>query len=290
MTMNRSLLHRLLAIVAATGTAALAVAQDPAAEAPPMASAWPKLSATDVDRVVALVTQFKKEDVQLHTDATAKLLQLGAGAAPFLMQRVHDKEPNQNPQIFAVLDGMVGSEHAELLAKELKKPSVELRGYLTQRLCRFGDPRLRKSLEGLRKDANERIAFHAALGCLALGDAAALDQVVAYSKTHWADEVGIVSEVLSKVRSAAAGNEVFAAIAKQKPVDQMATLRIARYLAIPDHQVIVKTYLASADHTVKKEAVNVCRVLAGEPPLEKLDVFQTIKHANEWLQKLGGKP
>ena len=115
MTTNHPLLHWFVAAVAATVATGLGTAQDAPPAPTPKATAWPKLAATDVDRVVALVTQFKKEDPQLHTDATAKLLQLGAGAAPFLMQRVHDKEPNENAQIFAVLE-----ETRDFLDRELQ--------------------------------------------------------------------------------------------------------------------------------------------------------------------------
>ena len=283
--MIRTTLATSLALLAALAGGARLSAQE-TADGPKKAAEWPKLEAGGADRVFALATQFKKEDEKLRTEAAAELAEIGVGAAPFLFQRVHDRPENENAAIFGVLDGLLAAEHSDLMIKELKKPSVELRAYLVRRLCRFVDPTTKKALDGMRKDKQERIAFHAALGCLALKDETALDQVVAYSKTHWADEVDLVAEVMPKARSAEFGNEVFAAIRKQKPADQMATLRIARYVAIDDHKPILRTYLDSPDHTVKKEAVNVCRVLAGEAPLEKLDVFQAIKMATEWKGKL----
>lgn len=249
-------------------------------------SEWPTLEATEKDRVFALATQFKKEDTKLHAAAKQQLIAMGAGAVPLLIQRITDRPENENAQLFEVFDAVIESKHAALLAREVKKPVVELRRYLTLRLCKFLDPELLPILQPLRKDKDELTAFRAALGCFALGEGDALPQVLTYSKTHWLEQVDLVATVLPHTRSAETGNLVFAAITKAPVADQMAGLRLARYVAIDDHKVIVRSYLDSPDHAVKKEAVNVCRVLHGEPPLEKLDVFQSIKLANEWKKKL----
>ena len=67
--------------------------------------------------------------------------------------------------------------------------------------------------------------------------------------------------------------------------DQMAGLRLLRQLAVKDHVVVVRGYLGSPDHTVKREAVNTMRVLHGEAPIENLTVFQAIEMAKEWQKK-----
>ncbi len=249
-------------------------------------SEWPTLSSTDKDRVFALAMQFKKDDPKLRDAARQQLIAMGAGAVPFLLQRVSDRTENENKQLFEVFDALIESKHGALLAREVRKPIVELRRYLSQRMARFADPELLPTLTPLRKDKDELTAFHAALGCLALGEGDALQQVLTYSKTHWLEQVDLIAAVLPHARSAENGNVLFAAITKAPAADQMAGLRLARYMAVDDHKVILRTYLDSPDHAVKKEAVNVCRVLNGEPPLEKLDVFQSIKLANEWKKKL----
>lgn len=258
----------------------------PKAEQHEKLTEWPELSSAEREKVVALAGQFRKEDTKLHDAARQQLIAIGAGAAPVLMQRVSDRPENQNEQLFTVLEALLDSRHGALLAREVKKPVTELRRYLTRRICRFVDRDLLPTLEALRKDKDELVAFHAALGCLALGRTDAVPAVLQYSKTHWADQVELIAAVLPKARSAENGNAVFEHITKANPTDQMAGLRLARYLAVDEHKVILRTYLDSPDHTVKKEAVNVCRALHGEPALEKLDVFQSIRLANEWKNKL----
>lgn len=252
----------------------------------PSKVAWPKLDAPTVEKVFAFAGQFRKEDAKLHAEAAAELTKLGAGVAPFLFQRVSDRDEATNRKIFAVLDGLLLAEHIPLLAEAGKQHPGALRAYLTQRLCQFVDPAAKPFLQAMRKDQVERTAFHAQLGCLALGDTESMHAVMEYSKTHWGEEASLIAHALSKGRSTDLANALYADLVKRKPVDQMAGLRLARYLSLPDHKVCLRVYLDSPDHQVKKEAVNVCRVLAGEDPLEKLDVFQAIKLAQEWKKKL----
>ena len=59
-----------------------------------------------------------------------------------------------------------------------------------------------------------------------------------------------------------------------------------RYLGVKQQRVMLRSYLESADFAVKREAINLVRVLHGEPPIENLSSFQAINLAKQWLQKL----
>lgn len=247
---------------------------------------WPVLKDADKDRVLAMVGQFRKADPALHDSAQKQLLTLGEPAIPLLFQQVTDHADNVNDKLFPVFDTLLEPKHAALMVREAKKPKVELRRYLVQRLSRFTDPDLLPVLVATAKDKDPETAFYGALGALALKHGESLPAVLAYSKTRWKAVAPLVAEVLPNARSNEAGSWVFAAIAKAPVPDQMAGLRVARYLAVKDHLVILRTYLGASDHTVKKEAVNVARVLHGEEPIENLDVFKSIEMAKEWLGKI----
>ena len=94
----------------------------------------------------------------------------------------------------------------------------------------------------------------------------------------------MIAEVLQPVRSVKAGEQVLKAIAKGDAVEQMAGLRLLRYVATKDQAVELKGFLRSSENNVKKEAVNAMRVLHGEEPIENLSVFQVVEMANKWLQ------
>jgi hypothetical protein len=280
-----------LALTAATlfaGLPALAQAQKPpaAGTTAEKLGEWPTLKDTDKDRVLAFTGQFRKADPQLHAEAKKQLIALGDAAAPLLMQQVSDRAENTNAPIFAVLDEVLGARHAALMARETKKPRIELRRYLTRRLCRLGDADLAPVLDSLQKDKDESTAFYAQLGLLALKRRESLPAVLAYTKTRWNDVGPLVAEVLTPARSPELGDAVFEAIAKAQPVDQMAGLRLLRYVMVKEQGVVLRGYLEASDHTVKREAVNTARVLHGEAPVDNLSVFQAIEQAKQWLQKI----
>jgi hypothetical protein len=110
--------------------------------------------------------------------------------------------------------------------------------------------------------------------------------VLQAAKQRWQEFGPLVAEVLPRARSAECGDWVFTAIAPASAADQMAGLRLARYLMVRQQGVILRTYLQAPDHTVKREAINTARVLHGEEPIENLSVFQAIEMAKQWLDKL----
>lgn len=246
---------------------------------------WPVLKDADKDKVLPQVGQFRKQDPALHEAAKKQLQAIGDAAMPLLFQQVTDHPDNVNADLFAVFDAVLAPKHAALMARETKKPKVELRRYLVRRLVRFTDPDLLPVLLATTKDKDPETSFFASLGALALRQKDQLPTVLAYTKMNWKTVGPLCAEVLPTARSNEVGGWVFEAIAKAPVADQMAGLRLARYLAVKDHTTILRGYLQATDHTVKKEAVNAMRVLHGEAAIENLDAFRSIEMAKEWLGK-----
>ncbi|MBL8727479.1 MAG: hypothetical protein JNM25_03540 [Planctomycetes bacterium] len=260
---------------------------EPGPDGPPKKlDEWPTLKDTETARVLPLVGQFKKADPELQAAAARDLQAIGAGAAPLLFQQVADRAENVNAQLFALFDSMLDRRHAALMARECKKPRVELRRYLIRRLCAFADRDLLPVLQATAKDKDELTAFYAQLGALALRQRDAVAPVLAFTKLHWKDVGDLVATVLPAARSTDTGSWLFDTIAAAPPADQMAGLRLLRYLATKEQASLLRRYLEATDHTVKKEAINTARVLHGEAPMENLSVFQAVEMSKEWLKQL----
>lgn len=284
---------RTLAVAALAAAAGAVSAQDPAPKpAPPTPPPavrpddWPALKQTEKDRVRALAKQFHKEDQKLHEEARQQLQGIGAGAAPVLLRLVTDRAENVNEELFRVLDQIVTADHAALLAREVGTPSVELRRYLLRRLCRFGGADLVPVFTTAAADKDGDVAFYASLGLLANKQKAGLATVLAAARTRWSQVGDLVAEVLPAARSGDCATWVFEAIAQAQPAEQMAGLRLLRYLMVEQQRMLLRTYLQASEHTVKREAVNTARVLHGEAPIENLSVFQAIEMAKQWLERL----
>lgn len=264
-----------------------ALAQEPKPATPAKAeklSEWPKLSDLDRDRTMGLLAQFRKQE-HLHAGAHDSLVAIGDALAPLLFQQVSDREENINPHIFAVLDEVLGPQHAALLARESKTHKLALRRYVALRLCKLHDQEMLPVLQAMAKDKDEEVVWLANLGLLALAQKPALPAVLARVRTDWPGCRDLIAGVLPAAKSREAGQWVLEAMDKAKAVEQMNALRVLRYLGTKDHTLAIKGYLTAEDNNVKKEAINALRVIHGEEPLEKLSVFQVIDMAKEWQSK-----
>lgn len=247
---------------------------------------WPELKPTDKAKVLPLVGQLRKDKPELREAGHKQLVELGAGIMPLAVQQASDRENDAaaNAALFAVFDDVLKPEHAQLMARELGKPRVELRRYLIGRLARFADASVLSALQKCTKDKDADIAAKAAIGAFAVGDADALPAVLALAKSGWKDYGPMLAEVLPHARSAKSGDLVLKAIASGDTIDKMGGLRLLRYVATKEQAVEIKAYLRSAENNVKKEAVNAMRVLHGEEAIENLSVFQAVEMAKKWEQ------
>ena len=249
-------------------------------------SKWPALKTTESERARATARQFKKPQEKLHAAATKRLIAIGPAVAPIIIPMVSDRPESINDNLFEVLDAVLNTKHAALLARETKRPSVEWRRYLTRKLATFHDKELTPVFKQAIKDKDADIATYGAIALLSLGNHDGLEIAMLAAKQRWAEFRDIAAEVLAAGRSEKVATPIFAKIAAARPTDQMAGLRLLRYLIVKDQSMLLKRYLESSDFTVKKEAINTARVLFGEKPLDKLSSFQAIDQAKVWLNKL----
>ncbi len=247
---------------------------------------WPKLAKRDGDRARAAAKQFRKKQARLHDAATEQLKGMGAGVAPVLIPLINDRAQNVNEHIFKILDHVVNETHAALLAREATRKSVECRRYVARRLAGMRDKGTLPVLKQMLADKDEDIAFFAALGALAVGDGVGVDGVLAAARQRWAEQRTLIATTLTPARSDRSGMLVWTRIEGARPTEQMAGLRLLRYLATKEQRGRLRRYLESADFAVKREAINTARVLHGEEALEKISSFQAINLAKQWLKKL----
>lgn len=258
----------------------------PAPKPAPHASSWPELDGKLNREARNQVKQFQKDGEQLHRKAHQRLVELGAGVAPILIPMVHDRDNNVNTSLFSVLDEVCTPRHATLLAKEVGRPSLALRRYLLRRLGGFHDTAVHAVMTDSLKDKDAEVRFQAALGLLGLADVDGIDVVLQAARERWPETRAQIEATLTPARKAVTADKVLAHIARAQPTDQMAGLRVLRFLMEKRQASTLRHYLTAADFAVKREAINTARVLHGEAPLEKLSSFQAINLAKQWLQKL----
>jgi len=264
--------------------------QPPTKEAPGATTTklteWPNLKKAERTNARRKAGQFRKRDPKLHDKASKQLIAMGPSIAPVLIPMVSDRQDGINVHLLAVLDAVITPEHAALLAREVGRPSLELRRYLMRKLATFHDADIAPILKKALKDKDAEVAFYAGLGLLGVGQHDGLDVVMAQTRKRWDHWRPLIAQVLTPARSADTANPVYAKVVESRTTDQMAGLRLLRYLMVKEQSHLLRHFLQSKDFTVKRAAINTARVVHGEQPIEKLSSFQAIDMAKQWLDKL----
>lgn len=278
------------ALLAALAATANAQSDDPDAPPRPVAqeTAWPELSKSDAKHVQDLIGDLRSEKEPLRAAADEALRAFGAGAAPALFRRLTDNKRNFNDAILSVLGAVVEPKHADLLAVEAtNKKKAVLRRFATRRLATYHDPGLREALAGGLDDKDETVQFHCATGLVGLADHRGLDIVFERARKDWDDVAPFYAEVLPGGRSRAMSDAVLTAMHAGNASAKIAGLRLLRSLLPQADAGRLGGYLDSDEAALRKEVINTLRVVVdGDPPLDKLSVFQAIEMAKKWKERL----
>lgn len=275
---------RTMFVIAALTCGLLAQASKPT----PLATAWPKLDAKVHERVKTLYENLMRHEEGLTQKSEAELVTIGAGAAPYLINKLVDAQANANDSLRRVLDQITAREHAALVAAFAKERRVALRHWVVERLAAFAEPTMAPVLQAALKDKEKEISYRAALGLVALGEKSALEPVVARCAEEWA-EVGALSlKLVQPGRRTEFGKALLDKIGSAEDTKvKLAALRLLRALGTKDNGSGIGAHLDSEDHAVKKETINALRaIVEGSEPLEELSVFDAIEMAKEWKKRV----
>lgn len=266
---------------------ALSAQDPPAPPSPAPPPRWPAL--TEAGRAEARLTLGRLAAVR--DDATEaheqKLVALGAGVAPLVLAALGAKSAAHPEALERVLDRVVTTGHAALLAPESGHASVAVRRYVVAQLARAHDPAHADRLAKAAEDPDAEVRLAGALGLTALGDFRAFDVVFDECRTEWRERADFVATVLAPARGEAATEQVYARMTRTDVETRITGLRLLRSLAPAEQARGLAVFLDADEHNVKKEAINALRaVVDGAAPLENLSVFQAIEMAKQWKARI----
>lgn len=284
--MNRLLLP-LSACVLLLASPSAAAQDPPTPPAPAAKPEWPKLDRLQTGRVGELFKNLALKNPELHEKSLQEMIELGAGTAPALINRLSDAKSNHNEWVGRALDGVTTVEHAPLLVPETTSKVVARRRYSLRRLGELGAKDMAGVYKAAMTDKDADAAFLAGLALASTGDAEGLPLVLARAKTDWKGSRAVIEAVLPHGKGGAVSAWISEHTDAKDFNERVAALRLFRTGGAREHARRVASSLDAADHMVKKEAINALRVVVLEqPPLDDLSVFQTIEMAKEIRSKL----
>jgi hypothetical protein len=255
---------------------------------------WPEVDKDtvklDVERLRAARTE------EMGDQADVALRTAGAGVVPYLLPKLgKEKDEEARERMIFVLDSVTGAPHTRLLAKSFKDRSVVVRKWSLRRVALFHDPELRKQAEAAyeaakkrKRDLDEDEVFVAALCCASTGSFKGFEDITARAAKDWGDEGGAIHTALTALRSAEGTAAVAPLLAEPKRASKVAGLRlIAACGEAETAKALVAPFLDDNDNSLRVAAINALRgIVDGDPPLDKLSVFEAIERANKWKSRL----
>ncbi len=256
--------------------------------------AWPEV---DERLVKSEVERLRKSRVpEMGTQAAAALVEIGPGAAPGLLDKFgKEKDPEALERMREVLETITGAEHTRLLAQYFSHGDLGTRTWVLYRVAGFPDAGLREGAEKAFKAANARKRgrddneiFAAAVCAASTGSFDGFDLICADTESNWKEHGKLTHTALGALRGAEATSRVAPLLAEGSRKGKVAALRLLaacgdKATAAP----LVRPILDSTDNTLRVAAINALRgIVDGDPPLDKLPVFEAIERANKWKSRL----
>jgi hypothetical protein len=229
----------------------------------------------------------------------------GAAAAPGLVEALRkERDPAARARVVSVLVSITGPEHTRLLAPLFEDRSPEVRIWALGRAAAFPDPGLRGAAEAARertlralehpklreeeRDALREERYRASLCCAAAGSIVGLDELVLRARQDWARSGPELRTALVSVRGPAATERLTPLLEGEDRTQVVAALSL---LAVCGERegtpARVKPLLDHTDNTIRVAAINALRgIVDGDPPLDRLPVFEAIEQASAWKRRL----
>lgn len=214
--------------------------------------------------------------------------------APLLLRALErERDEEARDRIVEVLDAVVGAPHTRLLSPWFGSKKLEVRVWTLRRAALYGDVGLADAAAaawkrvGKQKEPDPDERFAAALCLVSTGDLAGMEVVVKRAQTDWKKSRLELRAVMEAVRGPQATKFLLERLHTGERGEKSAALRLLAGCGVPESAKNLRTYLASTDNGLRVDAINAARgIVLGEPPIDKLPVFEAIELANQWLERL----
>lgn len=293
-----------LPALAALAPGAVEARQEAGGDAVRRLERWPEPA--DRQQVEVDVLRLRKAATEgMEQGAREALLAQGAAVAPALLEALRkEKDPAARARVEAVLERVTGAEHTRLLAQRFDDRAPEVRAFALRRAAAFPDPGLRSAAEAARERASraledkklrdeERAAlreelYRASLCCASSGSIVGLPQLVERARADWARSGPELRTALAACKGAPATAALLPALGSSDRAEVVAALGLLAVCGTGEETPQrIRPLLDHTDNTIRVAAINALRgIVDGDPPLERLPVFEAIEQANAWKKRL----
>ena len=256
--------------------------------------AWPEVDGAALKLEIDRLRKARTEE--MGTQAHAALIEMGAGAAPELLEKLgREKDTEAARRIRKVLETVTDARHTRLLAKLFEDKSIEVRIWCLERVAGFPDAGVRAAAEkahleadARKRDREPREVLAAALCCASSGSFTGFEALCDDAEKNWGEREAQLHVALSALRGEAATARVAKLLNEDSRKRKIAGLRLLSACGEGDAATdLVAPFLDNTDNSLRVGAINALRgIVDGDPPISNLSVFQAIEEANKWKARL----
>lgn len=255
-------------------------------KAPPI----PPLSATDREKAKRFLTFLKRSDPEKRRAYEDKMIALGRGAIPLLLEKAETTHKHQSGAIERCLEQLLDVRDSEILQKLAKSKKISLRKLVVAKYALAGREEDRERLKTFLEDKAPEIRLEASLGLIRLKDPAGIQAIIlglAVCKTD-KERARLTAELPNLKGKVYSSHFRSLATKHENPEVRKAALEVI--VAIGDKRVKDVLGLALKDdhNLVKGAAVNALRkLLKGQDPVTFPTIFDLVDAVENWKKELG---
>ncbi|MCB9915671.1 MAG: hypothetical protein H6828_11060 [Planctomycetes bacterium] len=292
-----------LTLVAGLAVGAPRLAQDPPPPAPEAApagkeverlKAWPEVDKETVKVDVERLRVARTDEMAEQADQALRAA--GPGVVPYLLPKYgREKDEAALERMVDVLNAVTDARCTRLLAESFEDKELATRVWALRRVALFPDAGVRKpaekalaSVQKRKRDQDKEEVFAAALCCASAGSFEGFQVVFERAQKDWGDEGAAIHTALTALRSKEATERVAPLLSEGSRAAKVAGLRLlAACGELETAKPLVRPFLDDNDNSLRVAAINALRgIVDGDPPLDKLSVFEAIERANKWKARL----
>jgi len=245
----------------------------------------PPLSATDKEKAKRFLTFLKRSDPEKRRSYEDKMVALGRGVIPLLLEKAETTHKHQSGAIARCLTRLLDVKDRELLATLAKSKKAGLRMLVVIKYASTPKEEDKETLKTFLDDSVSEIRLEASLGLVRLGDPAGIKEIVinlaaCTNATKRQALTADLPNLKGKVYSSH-----FRSLATKHEDHEVRKATLEVIVAIGDKRVKDVLGLALKDdhNLVKGAAVNALRkLLKGQEPVTFPTVFDLVDAVEKW--------
>ena len=257
---------------------------------------WPELERPR-DAVELDVQRLRKARTpEMAGEASAALAAGSSGAAPLLLAALgKERDEEAVRRLETVLEALTDARHTRLLARSFADRAQAVRIWALERCARFPDAgvrepalkalaKARKAVAGEPDDRDAQAELYAAALCAtSAGCADGLDALLPWVEEDWSRRGEELRTALEGARGPEATAFASRLLASPERREVLAGLHLIAGCGERPAAEAVRPFLDEDDNALRIAAINAMRgIVDGDPPLDKLPVFQAIELAKQW--------